>query len=89
MYSFTGAISQKLNDVCNKMLYLVLKYVENCQSGVLFVAFGCLDGQSLVQQFTKFDRVCITASTRQPTSSRCEECVEGLPFHVPCFAAVV
>ena len=44
---FTGqrAISQKQNDVCNKMLYQALEYVENCQSRALFVAFSCLDGQ--------------------------------------------
>ena len=55
---FTGqqAISQKLNDVCNKMLRLALKYVENCRSRVSFVAFGCLDGQTLVRKFAKFDR---------------------------------
>ena len=55
---FTGkrAISQKLNDVCNKTLRLALEYVENCRSRVPFVAFSCLHGQILVQKFPKFDR---------------------------------
>ena len=55
---FTGqrAISQKLNDVCNKTLRLALEYVENCRSRVSFVAFDCLDSQILVQKFPKFDR---------------------------------
>ena len=50
---FTGqrAISQKLNDVCNKTFRLALEYVENCQSRVSFVAFSCLDSQILVQKF--------------------------------------
>ena len=50
------SISQKLNDVCNKTLRLALEYVENCQSRLSFVAFGCLDSQILVQKFPKFDR---------------------------------
>ena len=55
---FTGkwAISQKLNNVCNKTLRLALQYVENCRSRVSFVTFSCLDGQTLVQKFPKFDR---------------------------------
>ena len=55
---FTGkrAISQKLNDVCNKTLRLALEYVENCRSRVSFITFSCLDGQILVQKFPKFDR---------------------------------
>ena len=55
---FTGqrAISQTLNDVCNKTLHLALEYVVNCRSRVLFVAFSCLDSQILVQNFPKFDR---------------------------------
>ena len=55
---FTGqqAISQKLNDICNKTLCLALEYVKNCQSRVSFIAFSCLDGQILVQKFPKFDR---------------------------------
>ena len=50
------AISQNLNDVCNKTLRLALEYVENCRSRVSFVAFSCLHGQILVQKFPKFDR---------------------------------
>ena len=55
---FTGqrAISQKMNDVCNKTLRLALEYVENCRSRVSSVAFSCLDGQILVHKFPKFDR---------------------------------
>ena len=55
---FTGqrAISQKPNEVRNKMLRLALEYVENCRSRVSFVAFSCLDGQVLVQKFPKLDR---------------------------------
>ena len=66
MYSFTGqgGISQETNATCNKTLHLALEYVENCQSGVSFVAFGCLDDQILVQKSTKFDRIYITAHTR-------------------------
>ena len=47
---FTGqrAISPIPNDICSKTLRLVLEYVENCQSRISFVAFGCLDGQILV-----------------------------------------
>ena len=48
------AISQKLNDVCNKTLRLALEYVENCRSRVSFVAFSCLDAQILVHKFPKF-----------------------------------
>ena len=59
-----GAISQKPNDVCNKTLHLALEDVENCQSGLSFIAFGCLNGQNLVQKFIKFDHACITACTR-------------------------
>ena len=56
--SFTGqgAISQKLNNACNKMLCLALEYIKNCQSRVSFVGFSYLDGQILIQKFTKFDR---------------------------------
>ena len=55
VYSFIGqrAISQKQNDSCSKTLCLALEYIKNCQSGVLFVALGCLDGQILVWKFTK------------------------------------
>ena len=47
---FTGqwAISQNLNDVCNKTLRLALEYVENCRPRVSFIAFSCLDGQILL-----------------------------------------
>ena len=66
VYGFTGqgAISQKLNDACNRTLRLPLEYVKICRSGVSFVAFGCLDGQILVRKFTKFDRVCTTTRRR-------------------------
>ena len=37
------------------MLCLALEYFENCQSRVSFVTFICLDGQILVQKFSKFD----------------------------------
>ena len=47
------AISQKLNDDCNKTLRLALECVENCRSRVSFVALSCLDGLILVP---KFDR---------------------------------
>ena len=54
VYTFAGqgAISQNLNDACNKTLCLALEYIKNCSSGTLFVALGCLDGQILVQKFT-------------------------------------
>ena len=57
VYSFIGqrAISQKQNNSCSKTLCLGLEYVKNCQSGVLFLALGCLDGQILVRKFTKFN----------------------------------
>ena len=50
---FTGqwAISQKMNNVWNKTLRMTLEYVENCQSRVSFITFGCLDGQILAQKF--------------------------------------
>ena len=40
VYSFIGqrAISQGQNDSCSKTLCLVVKYVRNCRSGVLFVS---------------------------------------------------
>ena len=65
-YSFTGqrAISQKPNDICSKTVRLALEYIENCWSGVLSVAFSCLEGQILVQKFTKFDNACITTRTK-------------------------
>ena len=65
MYSFIGQrdISQKQNDSCSKTLCLAVEYVKNCQSGVLFVALSCLDGQILVWKFTKFNHVCITIRT--------------------------
>ena len=52
---FTGqwTISQKLNDICNKMLRLALEYIDKCRSRVSFIAFSCLDGQILVQRFAK------------------------------------
>ena len=81
-------LKKKQNNVCNNTLHLALKYVEHCQSGVLFVTFGCLDGR-LFKMFTAFDRVCITTHTKQAISSHCDECIEGLSFHVSCFAAVV
>ena len=57
VYSFTeqGAISQKLNDIALSGPQVHV-YVKNCQSGVSFVALGCLDGQVLVPKFTKFDQ---------------------------------
>ena len=57
--SFIGqrAISQKQNDSCSKTLCLALEYIKNCRAGVLFVALGCLDGQILVQKFTKFNHL--------------------------------
>ena len=62
-------ISQKRNDSCSKTLRLAVEYVKNCQSGVLFVALSCLDGQILVQKFTKFNHVCITVHTRSDVLS--------------------
>ena len=70
---YDGQCSQKKNDNCSKTLCLAVEYVKNCQSGVLFVTLGCLDGQILVQKFTKFNHVCITVRT-------CSD--------VLCFAAV-
>ena len=59
VYTFAGqgAISQNLNDACNKTLCLALEYIKNCSSGPLFVALGCLDGQILVQRFTVWPRM--------------------------------
>ena len=62
----------------HKTLCLALEYVKICHSGVLFIALGGSGDQILIQKFTKFDCVCIAACT-----------VEGLSFHVSCFAAVV
>ena len=62
----------------HKTLCLALEYIKNCHSEVLFIALGGSVDQILVQTFTKFDSVRITACT-----------VEGLSFHVSCFAAVV
>ena len=58
MYIFTGkgAIIQKPNDACNKTLCLALECT--LQTGISFVALGCLDDQISVRMFTKFDRVC-------------------------------
>ena len=39
---------------------LALEYVENCRSGVSFVAFCCFDGQILIQKFAQ----SLTAHTR-------------------------
>ena len=45
-----GVISQNQTMLVTiKMLRLALEYVINCQSGVLFVAFGCLEGQILMK----------------------------------------
>ena len=66
-----GAIAQKPNDVCNKCSVWPSSTLKKSRSGVSFVAPGCLGGQILVQKFTQFDCVCITART----SSHCEECV--------------
>ena len=52
------------NIVCNKAFRMALGYVENCRSRVPFITFGCLDGQILVQNFTKVNCVCIIACTR-------------------------
>ena len=55
MDSFTGqgAISQNQTMLVTiKMLRLALEYVINCQSGVLFVAFGCLEGQILMKDLS-------------------------------------
>ena len=60
---YDGQCSQKQNDNCSKTLCLAVEYVKNCQSGVLFVTLGCLDGQILVQKFTKFNPVCLTICT--------------------------
>ena len=62
----------------HKTLCLALEYIKNGHSGVLFIALGGSVDQILVQTFTKFDSVRITTCT-----------VEGLSFHVSCFAAVV
>lgn len=54
VYSFSGQwathVSPKPNNTCNKTLCLALEYIETCWSRVLFVVFGCLDGQIWVQQ---------------------------------------
>ena len=57
MYSFSGqgVVSQKPNSTSKKTLRLALKWVKNCQSGLLLVALGCSAGQILVQEFAKFD----------------------------------
>ena len=62
VYSFIKqrAISQKQNESCRKTLCLAVEYVKNCRSVVLVVALGYLDGQILVQKFTKFNPVCLT-----------------------------
>ena len=51
--------------------------------------FRLLGWADFGSKFTKFDRICIIACTRQPHSSCCKERVECLSFHVPCFEAVV
>ena len=55
-FYWTRGYFSKKNDVCNKMLHQVLKYIQICRSRVSFVAFSCLDGWILVQKFAKFDR---------------------------------
>ena len=56
-FYWTRGYFSKKNDVCNKMLHQVLKYIQICRSRVSFVAFSCLDGWILVQKFAKFDRL--------------------------------
>ena len=77
-------ISQKATYTCNKMLCLILDYVKNCPSGVLFVALGSFSWSDLVHEFTKFERVCINAPISKQISSCREECFEGFSFQVPC-----
>ena len=49
-------LQRRSHGVCS---VLALEYIENCQSGVSFVAFCCFDGQILIQKFTKFDRAYV------------------------------
>ena len=66
VYSFTGqgVISQKPNDIFQKMLCLALEYIKNCRSGLSLAPLGCSAGQILVQKSTKFDRPRQTVPTR-------------------------
>ena len=49
-FYWTRGYFSKKKDACNKTLCLALEYIENCWFRVLFVIFGCLDGQIWVQQ---------------------------------------
>ena len=72
-----------------KTLHLANEYIIKMSIWSIVHHFRLLGWADFGSKFTKFDRVCIIACTRQPHSSCCKERVECLSFHVPCFEAVV
>ena len=80
MYSFTGqgAISRILNDVCNKTLCLALENIKTVNLEYC-----------LLLSVARLVRFWFESLPSLTTYAYCEERVEYLSFHVPCFVAVV
>ena len=64
MYSFTGqgAISQKLNDVCNKTLHLALKHMNTVGLEYHLSLLATWMGQIFVQKLTAHERPLIQSN---------------------------